>query len=959
MKTRLEHRYPWLDDRSTWHERWQRGVEHPDPAGVGPGGRVVGNGHVFAVAQGEPITRLHAILGPDYGRDAVFDGWGAQTVTLQQGGVEVDWSRFEAFRIRRTGIVGVDLHAPGVRMLLVDCAPPDWPVLLRTLVVMNIGEQPLSDLRLVVRHTGLPDALTEHMPDGLLAVVGDRRLHVVGMPGQVTAVDNGFSMDVPSLVPGEDAMVQVALITGRDALEMAALTEKVRRDADALPGAAYHWWQDWMRDTALVAGDDMRVCDLVDDAKVLVAVQQGPGGVVAPLVERSTSTAIDEDAPMRWLLLSGKYDAVRRALSARYSATCRRGAYATALPAQLPAVESAPVEPDWPRLTPPSAWTAGVIVRLHWAYIQQTGDLELLKRHYRYLRWLVEAQPVSRDGLLPCGHDEPFYHDFQLQLPAGMRDHLIPDAAGYDVMRPAPWGAAAGMALVGAAERLAVVAQKLGQRDDVHRLGVLAARVREATERTYWLDEQGFYAAAKSRVDGRRFTTPHLPTALAPFITDYAFGEPERARHGLDEVLQYCLDTTGLPLVTPDVEAFPGLLPGALLATMTQLDMRSTDLVYLAQLSMASPAGEFRSLYTPVTMDARTDGVADPAMTATSLLGILTYLLAVQETDAVIEVAPHLPPGMTHLHVEGVREAGHRVELVVRRPNGGQHVQIGNAGPGTLRVRFRHHALPDDDATYYLPPGEHIARVMPREVIDSSLLPAPRDFTPEPVHLSAAPLLIVTVDPDSFKPWKDLYRAQILDPSFPLTPQDLGQMLVGDDNRRRYDALYLDVPETGAAWAGLPAAFWQHEALTTALERYRDLGGIITGTLFMDRWQVAVDGRYLGTVVSRHGWVTLLHDARVAFAETLIPWESSQPEEVALLLYIANSTELDLAVNGEIIWRSERREGHRAVIPALFQPGENRVTFHARHRDNGFGFSLGIRQALRWNTQVGGIEEAA
>ena len=52
------------------------------------------------------------------------------------------------------------------------------------------------------------------------------------------------------------------------------------------------------------------------------------------------------------------------------------------------------------------------------------------------------------------------------------------------------------------------------------------------------------------------------------------------------------------------------------------------DKVYLALLSCASPAGEFRPLYTPVTTPAPYNGLAHPAATAgAALRGILDALV--------------------------------------------------------------------------------------------------------------------------------------------------------------------------------------------------------------------------------------------------------------------------------------------------------------------------------------------
>ena len=72
-------------------------------------------------------------------------------------------------------------------------------------------------------------------------------------------------------------------------------------------------------------------------------------------------------------------------------------------------------------------------------------------------------------------------------------------------MRPHPWGAAPAMALAAAAELLAAMAHEIGEDESGTRLDALASIVREATERTYWLPDDGYYAAARARVDDRLY----------------------------------------------------------------------------------------------------------------------------------------------------------------------------------------------------------------------------------------------------------------------------------------------------------------------------------------------------------------------------------------------------------------------------------------------------------------------
>ena len=53
---------------------------------------------------------------------------------LQREGQVVDWERQEAFRVRRTAILGAECATADLRLLMMDFVPPEWPLILRTVV---------------------------------------------------------------------------------------------------------------------------------------------------------------------------------------------------------------------------------------------------------------------------------------------------------------------------------------------------------------------------------------------------------------------------------------------------------------------------------------------------------------------------------------------------------------------------------------------------------------------------------------------------------------------------------------------------------------------------------------------------------------------------------------------------------------------------------------------------------
>ena len=211
-------------------------------------------------------------------------------------------------------------------------------------------------------------------------------------------------------------------------------------------------------------------------------------------------------------------------------------------------------------------------------------------------------------------------------------------------------------------------------------------------------------------------------------------------------------------------------------------------------------------------------------------------------------------------------------------------------------------------------------------------------------------MLILTIDGDSFADWRAIFHAVLCDTAQPLSrTEELSRALV-HAGQRRYDVLYLDMPETGAAWTGLSEQFWSDPALQKALDTFRDLGGLVTGTLFIDSWQMQYDDRAPYELASRHGWITLPHGAEVVTATSPVPWDSATTEMVEILLYAADGAELELWVNEVRLWRrGEEPEGARLRLQAFLHPGDNTFTIRAQRRpDRGFGFCLGIRGRLEW-----------
>lgn len=938
MNTRMELQYPWLADRSAWHEVITQAQIRSRQTGAGHGCWPLGNGLIFAIRREEPFTRLSHILGPGYSREPTFSDWGSQSLYLRRDGELLLWDRQEAFRVRRTPILGVDATAGDLRLLVVDVAPPGWPVILRSVALQNIGKVAVNGLTLDVIHEGAPGGSLATRGNGWEITHANRRLRVIAL-GHVPEIgDAWLRIPLPELVPGEDEILHIAIIAGHGIQENDLLVEKLSRNPDRVPETTYHWWQGYLRNTLAVSSDDVGLGDLITDATVTIATQQSTTGVLCPLIERSIVHIVEESAPLRWLLTIGKWDAALQVLDAQYRETCRSQRFAAWLPAELPQSAEELSEPNWATLTPPPAWTAATIIHAYRECWRQTGDRKLLATRFRYLRWLAEGQTVSPDGLVAFGGDEPFYTAFQRLLPLEQQEYLLPDPGPYARMRPYPWGAAPAMALCHALELLAEIANAVEDEETAPWALARAQAIREATERSYWLPEEGYYAAARSRVDGMVYRIPHLPTALAPITTGYAHADEAQARQGLDNTLRYLLNEHGLPLIIPGVTAYSGEMLGDLLGAMAAIGDSRLDAVYLAVLGSASPAGEFRHWYDPGQVAMPHNGAARPSDQAAVVQGILAYLLGRKEQNDQVTLTPHLPPTSKRLHVENLAVRSSQLAAVVTRTDDTLRIDIGNAGPADVQIGM------GDLPPVVLQAEER--QQWERPVHDQArILAAPRAYQIPVPEFPPASMLILTVDADSFTDWRREYSAILVDASMPVPPEALARALC-EDRQRRYDVVYLDVPETGASWTGLSERFWHNAQLQAALTRFRELGGKVNGTRFINHWQIQLPQREPYEINAPSGWITLPHHVeRTITATSSVPWDQSGDAPVELLLYAADGAELAIVVNGQECWRrGGAPEGKRVCIPVVLHAGDNRVEVCATRRTGrGLGFSLGIR----------------
>ena len=594
---------PWLLDANAWAMALTPDQGPSGPAGIWP----LGNGKVFAHAgAATPLNSLSDIIGPRYGLQPFGHCW----LELQAERRSVELAYQAIWRPRESGVLITHAHDRTVSLVTIDYAPPDHSLVLRVVEIWR-GDRLGADAQLAVH---LPRGEPHEERRRSLRVTGDQGVLILSAlaPGRLASSGR---IDIPvGDVPASGGVQRVVLVlaTGPDdegayaglpqLLHPVTLLERTR--------ASWHTWLRgthtpdlWPQNLQGPTSTTRSVADLIEAAKLGLKMQQArPGGGLAAMARRAPLSAPAAAEAVRAFLAIGAREEARDLLEYQYRSAVVLGRVPDTVPPDLPTAGAGELS-DWSRLPPPHPETATWVVLPHRWWLEAGGGVELVRRHWAYLRRCATGHRPTRDGLMPAPANEAH--------PCTALAALFPHGCGWPnhlVAQPATGGDGPRLldtmaGYVAAQEAMAWMAERAGHGKEAAEYVKRAKQGRTAVERTFWMEERGYYAPAAYPLSGALHEAPCAPVNLLPLWLGYQRAGDERARRNVEAVV----DLVGFRGSTPECEHAPASAASRLAWDLTSLESDLAPLALANLVSHASASGGWAALNGPGASPAGLD----------------------------------------------------------------------------------------------------------------------------------------------------------------------------------------------------------------------------------------------------------------------------------------------------------------------------------------------------------------
>ena len=726
--------HPELQPWSHWRTHLD-GSPEPYPPCRARGAFGLGNGRVFAtIGMGEPTNAVHGLAGPTYEQGENFYGDLAVGVTGPDGAGWKDFDEqwvmmsFGAPALFWRGVRG-DLEVTVVDLVLWGDTVPDvarraW---LRTVLVRNRGAAAIDAPTLVVRGTGhgagADGASLTQSRDG-------RRVVTFLDRDGATAAANGLTLPLSTLAPGAEERVLLIHLTmtadADEAAERAALLAAVAGDGlDGLSAGSAAALQAWWDGTVRLTTPDPMVDDLVRALALSIKYQLTASGATTAMSHYSGTWTRDNVGPLRSLLALGAHDDAAGVLDYYYRAVLNSGGLGNRYRCDLPIDVPLPAEPDWPNLPKGGERTAGeapsYIPMMYGDYVAWTGDLDKASQRLGFLRYTLDTQTVSDDGLINWSGDETF---------RGAMNAALGLLIEYP-LQVETWSPNSSLLFVAAAETLA----DLIHAGDPHAGEADAWQDRADVVWNAALDhlrlEDGCWSAFRFReaFGGEPSPGPFEDVALKEIWAGARDGDDPEAQARLQCLIDHTRQAPGIlqsllhpryssPQLFPFLKEgmYTGMLPGYTLFAFARAGHPEAEDAFDA-VRLSADTGGFSTEYMvyddhlplQIVYDPNGTGVVDytarfrPWEGGIVLHAVLDYVVGVQpQRDGRITFRPHLPNGWPSFTAEGVRVGAARFDLSVRRVGpDAVEIEITAHGEGSwgVAVRWDHGADQDFDVT--------------------------------------------------------------------------------------------------------------------------------------------------------------------------------------------------------------------------------------------------------------------
>ena len=508
--------WPALSDLSLYAGQVQ-GPEAGRPDHQHRGAFAFGNGRAFSlIGLADPLNTLHSPVGPVYDKGSRF--FGDVALRLELDGQEVPFETERIARVRGAGVIVTRADAAEATLYTVDFAPQ--------LAVDDPWDVPpaLVRIALVEVHAGSHDVALRVDPrrppveqDGRLVEVvsaDPRYMGYLPWTGAEGLELDGETIRIPlgNLSAGQGSEATLVLGTAHSVADLDDIEAAMASSSPAgWLEETLAWWAAFSARGLQLDVPDPRISDLYDGMRVGIRVQQSAAGATCPMSQYTLVWLRDTIGPVRFFLRAGLHEEARASLDYLYLCARERGDYSNACDSGL-SPDDVTDEPDWDALGTFSGRLAAegpsYVPLMYAKYGEWTGDTELIRARWPYLRRGLTGQRMDEQGLQPFSGDETFRTAMSAAL-------------GYDLAymyEENAWSANSSFLMAAAAGWMGETAPTLGEAGDVDRFADLEGRARAAMADRFAL-AAGHYAPFILHEDGTVEQRPFEDVNLKPLWT--------------------------------------------------------------------------------------------------------------------------------------------------------------------------------------------------------------------------------------------------------------------------------------------------------------------------------------------------------------------------------------------------------------------------------------------------------
>lgn len=678
---------PWLNDLYSWQQSYD--LTHDAVKANLTGAYCIGNGRSFAlIGLSSPLWNWSNLYGASYQEPDL----GSMAMNVTRSGLEVDTSKQTIGWVRRSGVVRVHAEGNGLTVETYDFAPVapsdnnawDNPaVLVRLVRVVNTGDHDETDLDIALKiqpEWNLKYSVKDEAHDVLwdqkpkkpkkrtfwrLGAFNSRRARVW---------DNNLHYSLLPLKPGEESWAAFYLVSANSSEENSSQTEEIKKKGPAqLLDETRSYYADWFAKGTTFSGD-AKIADLFEVAPLIFKAQQSYSGGFSPIIGYTYTWIRDNNGPIRWFLKTGHPEEAKRAMDFFYGVASTTGTLPNSIRVDFPLDYHLK---DLSNMRVEFAETPNWIVLQYWWYYLSTGDIELVRARWNYLKQCIFGQ-LNEDDRYFFQRDETYLWCLESR---------IFDYVTFPNYYLSTFGFStdSSFELVSAADHLAYLGKYLEMDKDVSDLKKFAERVRAKTEENYWNDKGGYWAPAQSLL-GPLYNAPFANILLNPFWCGYArndlnpLGETafstKRAVDAIKNAYPWLGRDDGFWKTTPTVGFFVGMNPGQLLYDLCKARLPWAGKVYPDLLKTASPSGDFAEMYdsqyhpwNPPSLGVGTSGRVRPWEGGLDTEAVLEYLtgFAPDAGNGNVVFSPHLPEEMKEFGAQRLWVGQARVSIEMKR----------------------------------------------------------------------------------------------------------------------------------------------------------------------------------------------------------------------------------------------------------------------------------------------------